>query len=108
MSQLSKQEIKYIAEGIVRKRYGLIQLGAMICITIFVLIGWQFATANFIWFIIGLLVIWIAIFEPLRRKDMKKELRKLYEIHGDVESGELRESVYTNGIEEEGLLLKED
>ena len=106
MSQLSKQEMKFIADGIVRKRYGLIQLGGMICIAIFVLVAWEFATANFIWFIVGLLVVWVAIFEPLRYIDTKKELRKLYEIHGDIESGELRESAWSaNGIQEEILAL---
>ena len=100
MSQLSKQELKFIADGIVRKRYDLIQLGGMICIAIFVLVAWEFATANFIWFIVGLLVVWIAIFEPLRYIDTKKELRKLYEIHGDVESGKLRESAYACNCDE--------
>ena len=107
MSQLSNQELKYIAEGIVRKRYSLIQIGAMLCITIFVLIAWQFATANFIWFIVGLLGLWLLIFEPLRHIEMKKELRKLYKIHGDVESSELIVIDITD-IPEEGLLLKED
>ncbi|GAH44365.1 unnamed protein product, partial [marine sediment metagenome] len=95
-----KQEMKFIVEGIVRKRYGLIQLVGMVCIAIFMLVAWEFTTANFIWFIIGLLIVWIAIFEPLRRRDMKKELRKLYEIHGDIVSGELGESAYAcNGGE---------
>ena len=81
MLQLSNQELKFIAEGYVRKRYALIQVGAMVCILIFVVVGWQFATANFVWFIIGMLGLWLLIFEPLRHIEMKKEMRKLYEVY---------------------------
>jgi len=103
--QLSKQELKYVAEGYVRKRYALIQVGAMVCILIFVIVGWQFATANFIWFIIGMLGLWLLIFEPLRHIEMKKEMRKLYEF-SYIDSGELRESAWSdNGIQEEILAL---
>ena len=77
----------------------------MVCITIFVIVGWQFATANFIWFIIGMLGLWLLIFEPLRHIEMKKEMRKLYEF-SYVDSGELRESAWSdNGIQEEILAL---
>ena len=100
MLQLSKQELKFIAEGYVRKRYALIQVGAMVCILIFVIVGWQFATANFVWFIIGMLGLWLLIFEPLRHIEMKKELRKLYELHGTYESGELQESAYACNSDE--------
>ena len=103
MLQLSKQELKFIAEGYVRKHYALLQVGAMICILIFVLVGWQFATANFIWFIIGMLGLWLLIFEPLRHIEMKKEMRKLYEF-SNIDSGELKESAWSdNGIQEEIL-----
>jgi len=101
----SQQELKFIAEGYVRKRYALIQVGAMVCILIFVIVGWQFATANFIWFIIGMLGLWLLIFEPLRHIEMKKEMRKLYEF-SYIDSGELRESAWSdNGIQEEILAL---
>ena len=111
MLQLSKQELKFIAEGYVRKRYALIQVGAMVCILIFVIVGWQFATANFIWFIIGMLGLWLLIFEPLRHIEMKKGMRRLNEsYHGEqffsMDSGELRESAWSdNGIQEEILAL---
>ena len=109
MLQLSKQELKLVAEGYVRKRYALIQIVAMVCITIFVIVGWQFATANFIWFIIGMLGLWLLIFEPLRHIEMKKGMRRLNEsCHGEqffsIDSGELSESAWSdNGIQEEIL-----
>jgi len=109
--QLSKQELKYVAEGYVRKRYALIQVGAMVCILIFVIVGWQFATANFIWFIIGMLGLWLLIFEPLRHIEMKKEMRKLNESYRgeqffSMDSGELRESAWSdNSLQEEILAL---
>ena len=106
MLQLSKQELKYVAEGYVRKRYALIQVGAMVCILIFVIVGWQFATnVGFIWFVIGAVVLYLLIFEPLRHIEMKKEMRKLYEF-SNVDSGELSESAWSdNGIQEEILEL---
>ena len=111
MLQLSKQELKFVAEGYVRKRYALIQVGAMVCILIFVIVGWQFTTANFVWFIIGLLGLWLLIFEPLRHIEMKKEMRRLNESYRgeqffSMDSGELNESAWSdNGIQEEILEL---
>ena len=110
-SQLSKQELKYVAEGYVRKRYALLQVGAMICITVFVIVAWQFATANFIWVIIGILGLWLLIFEPLRHIEMKKGMRRLNEScrgeqYFSMDSGLLRESAWSdNGIQEEILAL---
>ena len=111
MLQLSKQELKFISEGYVRKRYALLQVGAMVCILIFVIIGWQFATANFVWFIIGMLGLWLLIFEPLRHIEMKKDMRRLNESccgeqFFSMDSGELKESAWSdNGIQEEILEL---
>ena len=106
MLQLNEQELKYIAEGIVRKRYAWIQTGAMVCITIFIIVAWQFATnVGFIWFVIGAVGLYLLIFEPLRHIEMKKEIRKLYEF-SNVDSGELSESAWSdNGIQEEILEL---
>ena len=104
--QLTNQELKFVAEGYVRKRYALIQVGAMVCILIFVIVGWQFATnVGFIWFVIGAVGLYLLIFEPLRHKEMKKEMRKLYEF-SYIDSGLLKESAWSdNGIQEEILAL---
>ena len=106
MSQLNEQELKYIAEGIVRKRYALIQIGAMVCITIFIIVAWQFATnVGFIWFVIGAVGLYLLIFEPLRHIELKTEMRKLYEF-SNTDSGVLKESAWSdNGIQEEILEL---
>ena len=99
----SSQELKFIAEGTVRKRYAWIQTGAMLCVAIFIFVAWQFATANFMWFIIGLIGLWLLIFEPLRHIEMKREMRKLYEFDNE-DSGLLRDSAWSdNEIQEEIL-----
>ena len=105
MYYLTERESKFIAEGIVRKRYGLLQLGVMVCITIFIIVAWQFATANFVWFILGMIGLWLLVFEPLRYVEMKREMRKLQEFNY-VDSGLLKESAWSdNGIQEEILEL---